>query len=123
MPELKVATSFYPLRLMAFTKSEVELTFEITNESNETYWTECSVQVPSVLSLVPDKDLATGKKRIGLIAPGETATGKCKIYSTARTYPDVHEIKITTFGYSRDGAVGARDDRKADLRCERINIQ
>lgn len=122
MPELKVATSLYPLRLTAFAKSEVELTIDVTNESNEPYWVECSVQVPGVLSLVPDKDLAVGKKRIGLLAPGETLNGKCKIYSTVRTYPDVHEVKVTTFGYSRDGAVGTRDDKKVDLRCERLSI-
>jgi len=122
MPEFKVATSFYPLRLTAYMKSEVELSIDVTNSSNEPYWTECTVEVPEVLSLVPDKELRHGKKRIGLIGPGETLGGKCKIYTLARAYPDLYQIKITTFGYSKDGAIGARDEKKADLRCERMSL-
>lgn len=122
MPEFKVSTSFYPLRLTAFMKSEVELTLDIMNTGNEAYWTECFVEVPDVLSLVPDKELRKGKKRIGFIGPGETLGGKCKIYTTARAYPDIYQIKITTFGYSKDGAISARDEKSADLRCERMSI-
>jgi len=122
MPEFTVATTFYPLRLTAYMKSEVELTIEVTNGSDEPYWTECTVEVPEVLSLVPDKELRRGKKRLGLVGPGETLSGKCKIYTTARAYPDAYQIKVTTFGYAKDGAIGTRDEKKVDLRCERISV-
>ncbi len=120
MAGIKVSTSFYPLRLTAFTKSEVELRIEVENQTDEPHWTECVVEVPDVLTLVPDKDVRKGKIRIGIVAPTEILTGKCKIYSTARTYPELFAVKVTAFGYSRDGAISVRDEKKIDLRCERL---
>jgi len=120
MPEFNISTSFHPLRLTAYSRSEVELRVEIENKGEEPYWTECVVEVPDVLSLVPDKDVRKGKIRVGIIAPEEIMTGKCKIYSTARTYPDIFTLKVTIFGYGRDGAISVRDEKRIDLRCERI---
>ncbi|VVC02647.1 Uncharacterised protein [Candidatus Burarchaeum australiense] len=121
MVGFKVSTSLYPLRLTAFTKSDVELRIEIENGTDEPHWTECVVEVPDVLTLVPDKDVRKGKIRIGIISPGEILSGKCKIYSTARTYPELFVLKVTAFGYSRDGAISIREEKKIDLRCERMS--
>jgi len=121
MPELVINTSFHPIRLTAYSKSEVELKVEVENTGEEPYWTECVVEVPDVLSLVPDRDVRKGKIRVGIIAPEEIRNGKCKVYATARTYPDIFVLKITAFGYSRDGAISVREEKRIDLRCERIS--
>ena len=121
MADFNILTSLYPLRLAAYSRSEVELRLEIENKGGEPYWTECVVEVPDVLSLVPDRDVRKGKIRIGIVAPGEIMSGKCKVYATARTYPEQYVLKITAFGYSRDGAISIRDEKRVDLRCERIS--
>ena len=85
MTDFSISTSFNPLRLTAYSRSEVELRLEIENKGEEPYWTECVIEVPDVLSLVPDRDVRKGKIRIGIIAPEEIMKGRCKIYSTSRT--------------------------------------
>ncbi|RLG19148.1 hypothetical protein DRN67_03455 [Candidatus Micrarchaeota archaeon] len=120
MAGFDISTAFHPLRLTAYSRSDVELKLEIENEDEEPYWTECVVEVPDVLSLVPDRDVRKGKIRVGIIAPGEVMSGKCKIYATARTYPEIYVLKITVFGYSRDGGISLREEKRVDLRCERI---
>jgi len=120
MPAFKLDTAFYPLRLNAYTRSDVEMTVTIENIGEEPLWTECDVLVPPVLSLAPDKDLTKGRLRIGIIAPGEIKMKKCKIYATARAYPDIYSIRLIAYGYGRDGAISAREDKKCDLRCERL---
>jgi hypothetical protein len=120
MPMFNIATRFHPIRLTAFMRNEVELSVEIENRSESPLWTECDITIPEAVSLAPDKDLHRGRLRIGIIAPKEILTGKCKIYANSRSYPDTYTLKLTAFGFGRDGAISAREDKKADLRCEQL---
>jgi len=115
-----IATRFYPIRLTAFMRNEVELSVEIENKSPSPLWTECDVTVPEAVSLAPDKELHRGRLRIGIISSGEILTGKCKVYANSRSYPDTFTVKLTAYGFGKDGAITAREDKKADLRCEQL---
>jgi hypothetical protein len=120
MATFRIATKFYPIRLNAFMRNEVELTIEIENMSDEPLWSECDVIVPPAISLAPDKELEKGRIRIGIINPNEIMTKKCKIYGSAKSYPDVYPIKLIVYGHGKDAAIVARDEKTVELRCERI---
>ncbi|MEM3399785.1 MAG: hypothetical protein QXP42_03050 [Candidatus Micrarchaeia archaeon] len=120
MSNFRIKSSFYPLSLTAYTKCNVELTLEIENIGNSDLWTECDVHVPEALSLAPDRSLQKGRLRIGIINPGETRYGRCKVYSSSKSYPDVFPVKLVVYGFGKDGAIVAREEKTAHLRCERI---
>lgn len=120
MPAFHINTRFFPIRLTAFMKNDVELSVEAENLTEAPLWTECDVVVPSPISLAPDRDLQAGRIRIGIINPKETKAGRCKIYAGAKSYPERYDIKLVVFGYGDDGAIAAREEKKIELRCERL---
>jgi hypothetical protein len=120
MANFRISTKFYPIRLNAFMRNEVELTIEIENTGNEPLWTQCEVMVPPAVSLAADKDIERGRINVGIINSREIMTKKCKIYGSAKSYPDLYPIKLTVFGFGKDAAIVAREDKTAELRCERI---
>ena len=120
MPIFNISTRFYPIRLTAFMRNEVELSIEIENKSEHPIWTECDVTIPEAISLAPDKELHRGRLRIGIINSREILTGKCKIYASARSYPESYVVKLTAYGFGKDGAITAREDKRVDLRCEQL---
>ncbi|MDD5317951.1 MAG: hypothetical protein PHF51_04460 [Candidatus ainarchaeum sp.] len=120
MPVFNIATRFHPIRLTAFMKNSVELSVEVENKSGEPYWTEFDVTVPEAVSLAPDRQLQRGRLRVGIINSGECLTGKCKVYGSSASYPDLYTLKVTVYGFGRDGAISAREERKVELRCEQL---
>ncbi len=101
-------------------RSEVELSIEIENQGEQSCWVECDVIVPDAISLAPERELSKGRIRVGIINPSENLTGKCKIYSGAKTYPDVYDLKLVVYGFGKDGAILQRDEKKTELRCEHL---
>ena len=118
---LRISTKFYPIRILAHMRNEVELNINVENKSNEHYWLEADAVLPnSVLSLAPDKELLQGRIRGGIVFPEESRTLRCKIYSNSGVYPDTYHIKLIAYAYGKDGAISHRDEATADLRCERV---
>ncbi|VVB66161.1 Uncharacterised protein [Candidatus Gugararchaeum adminiculabundum] len=111
---------FYPLRLNAFVRNEVELTIELENEANDIIWSECDIIVPEAVSLAPDRELTKGRVRVGIMRPREVLTKKCKIYGSARSYPEVYPVRIIAYGFGNDGSIVGREEKRIDLRCERL---
>jgi len=116
----RISPRFYPIRLNAYMRNEVELSIELENTGGESYWTECDVILPEALSLARDRELRMGRIRVGIINSKEILTGKCKIYADATSYPELYPIKIIAYGFGKDGSISQREEKKAELRCERI---
>jgi len=116
----RIAPRFYPLRLNAFMRSEVELSVDLENLTDLTAWIECDVVLPEAISLAPDRTLSKGRLRIGIVDPKGKASGKCKIYASARSYPDRYPVQLIAYAYGRDGAIMGREEAKTELRCEQI---
>jgi hypothetical protein len=120
MPVYRITTRFHPIRLMAYARNNVEMSIEVENTGDEPLWTECDVAVPDSVSLAPDKDLLKGRIRVGIINRGEILTGRCRVYGNARSYPDTYAIKLTAFGFGRDGGIKAREEKRVELRCDQL---
>ncbi|MEM4554333.1 MAG: hypothetical protein QXT25_00590 [Candidatus Anstonellaceae archaeon] len=117
---LNPTTHFYPIRLVAYVRNEVEMEVSVHNSGSEPRWIECDVAVPEAISLAPDRQLSKGRMRVGIALPGGKASKKVKIYGGAGSYPDTYTIRLTIFGFGADGAIAERYDLKAELRCERV---
>ena len=116
---LNPTTHFSPIRMSAYVRSEVEMEVTVRNEGNEARWVECDIAIPEAVSLAPDRMLAKGRMRIGIVLPDERLSKKIKIYGGASSYPDTYTIRLTIFGFGADGVVAERYETKAELRCER----
>ncbi len=116
----RISPRFHPIRLGAYMTGQVELSIEIENTGEQPCWVECSVSVPDALSLAPDKELGMGRIRIGIINPGESLMGKCKIYAGAKSYPDLYPVKLVAYGFGKDGVILQREEKKTELRCEHV---
>lgn len=117
---LNPATHFSPIRLSAYVRNEVEMEVSVKNEGHEPLWVECDLTIPEAISLAPDRLLAHGRMRIGIALPGEKISKKIRIYAGASSYPDTYTLRLTFFGYGKDGTIAQRCELKADLRCERL---
>ncbi|MFA4983349.1 MAG: hypothetical protein WC588_03985 [Candidatus Micrarchaeia archaeon] len=119
MPMLNPSTHFSPIRMEAYMRNEVDLELIVRNEGQEPLWIEADVVVPAAISLAPDRSLAKGRVRIGIALAGERISKKLKVYGGASSYPDTYAIRLTFFGYGKDGAIGERCELKSELRCEK----
>jgi hypothetical protein len=117
---LGISYKFSPIRLTAFMRNEVEMDVSVENRTKEPCWVEADVNVPKAISLAPDRELATGRLRIGIIKPNEILSKKVRIYGGASSYPELYQIRIIAFAFGKDGTITERAERKAELRCERI---
>jgi hypothetical protein len=116
---LSATTHFNPIRLEAFVRNEVEMEIFVKNESKEVLWIEADINIPEAISLAPDRTLSRGRTRIGIAYPNEKISKKIKIFAGAGSYPDTYIIRITLYGYGKDGAISTRLDLKSELRCEK----
>lgn len=116
---LNPSTHFTPIRMAAYVRNEVEMEVSVRNEGNSPRWVECDIATPDAVSLAPDRSLSKGRMRIGIALPGEKISKKMKIYGGAGSYPDTYAIRLTFFGYGKDGTIGERCELKSELRCER----
>ena len=116
---LVATTHFTPIRMIAYMRNEVEMDVSVKNDGFEPRWVECDVQIPEAVSLAPDRLLSRGRIRIGIVLPRERLEKKVKIFGGASSYPDTYVLRLTFFGYGKDGSIAERAEIKADLRCER----
>ncbi|MEM4633833.1 MAG: hypothetical protein QW275_01630 [Candidatus Anstonellaceae archaeon] len=116
---LNPSTHFSPIRMEAYVRNEVEMEVAVKNEGNEPLWIEADIFVPEAVSLAPDRQLSKGRIRVGIALPGEKISKKVKIFGGASSYPDNYPIRLTFFGYGKDGAISQRCELKSELRCER----
>ena len=112
-------THFSPIRMPAFMRSEVEMEVTVKNEGNAPLWVEADLVIPEAVSLAPDKTLPHGRMRIGIALPGERISKKVRIFGGAQSYPDTYVLRLTLFGYGKDGTIVERCELRADLRCEK----
>jgi len=112
-------THFSPIRMPAFMRSEVEMEVTVKNEGNAPLWVESDLVIPEAISLAPDKMLSHGRMRIGIALPGERISKKIHIFGGASSYPDTYALRLTFFGYGKDGTILERCEMRADLRCEK----
>jgi hypothetical protein len=117
---LDIKTSFYPIRIMAHQRNEVELEVDVLNTAASPLWIECDIKLPEAISLAPDRILTSGKTRMGIVIPGKSIKKKIKIYAGAQSYPDTYRIAYTIFAFGPDGVIAYRQDGKTDLRCLRF---
>lgn len=113
-------THFSPIRLVAYARNEVEMEVAVKNEGGEPLWVECDVSIPDAISLAPDRMLSKGRVRVGIVLPHERISKKIRIYGGPSSYPDTYTLRLTFFGFGKDGAISERNEMRTDLRCERI---
>ena len=116
---LNPATHFTPIRMAAYVRNEVEMEVSVRNEGEQPRWVECDITIPEAISLAPDRMLAHGRMRLGICLPREKISKKIKLYGGASSYPDTYVLRLTFFGYGKDGTIGERYELKSDLRCEK----
>ena len=117
---LAPTTRFSPIRLVAYARNEVEMEVAVKNEGSEPLWVECDLSIPEAVSLAPDRMLSKGRMRIGIVLPRERISKKIRIYGGASSYPDTYALRLTIFGFGKDGTIAERNEVRADLSCERI---
>lgn len=116
---LNPTTHFTPIRMAAYVRNEVEMEVSVKNEGESPRYLECDISIPEAVSLAPDRMLPKGRMRIGIALPRERISKKIKIYGGASSYPDTYAIRLTIFGYGKDGTIEERYEVKAELRCEK----
>ncbi len=112
-------THFSPIRMPSYVRSEVEMEVSVKNEGASPLWVEADLVIPEAISLAPDKTLPHGRLRIGIALPGEHISKKVRIFGGASSYPDTYVLRLTFFGFGKDGTIAERCELRADLRCEK----
>lgn len=123
MPEIKASLSLAPERIKPFGYVELDLNLSISTTGSEPYWIEAVYEIPSPLSLAPDKNLSTAKALIGILQPGETREKRVKLYAGSETYPEIYKIKVTLYLYDKDGAISERKEYIKELECAEVSAK
>ena len=111
---------FYPVRIIASIKNETEMDISVENKGQEPSWIETDVILPEELSLSADKLLKNGRLRLGIVAPGEVKTTRCKIYANSKTYPGTYKVGVIGYSFNKEGIVVRKEEAKTELRCVKI---
>lgn len=120
MAQVDASISLSQERIRAFVYSEFELNLSISSSDRDPYWAEAVYEVPSPLSLAPDKALQSAKSLVGILQNSETRQKRVKIYAGNETYPEIYKIKITIFLYDNDGAISERKEYVKEIECADI---
>ncbi|HVA82585.1 MAG TPA: hypothetical protein VNF06_00275 [Candidatus Aquilonibacter sp.] len=123
MPEIQASLTLAPERIKPFGYIELELNLSISTDSPEPYWIEAVYEIPSPLSLAPDKNLSTAKALIGILQKGETREKRIKLYAGSETYPEIYKIKVTLYFYDKDGAISERKEYIKELECAEVSAK
>ena len=118
---LRMTTHFFPMRLIAFRRNYVEMEVTVLNKGSEPYWIESDIEIPDPISLAPDKHVTRGRARLGIVFPNRELSKRIKIYGGMGSYPDTYKIRMTFYGFDTRGVISIRADKKATLRCERLD--
>ncbi len=116
---LNPSTHFSPIRMEAYVRNEVEMELSVKNDGGTPRWVEADIEVPGAVSLAPDRSLAKARVRVGIALMGEKISKKIKVYGGAGSYPDTYTIRLTFYGYDKEGTIVERTEFKSELRCER----
>ncbi|MCD6523027.1 MAG: hypothetical protein J7K68_04720 [Candidatus Diapherotrites archaeon] len=94
-PQMRVRTSFTPLRMVAGRKETVILAVEVKNRSNTAKNYSVSVKLPFVLNFVGENLLKEKRVRLGGIEPNQSKDAIFKIYGKYNIQPGSYNIEIT----------------------------
>ncbi|MCL4363369.1 hypothetical protein M1439_02895 [Candidatus Marsarchaeota archaeon] len=118
MSDLSVSAKFIPEKLKAYAKNDVTMVISLNNASKTNhYWCECDVNVKSPLSLAHDRELDTGRTRMGIAHPESKIEKHIKVYTRPNNFPDDYTIKITAYVYDQDGAISERIELPVKIEC------
>lgn len=116
---LASTTHFSPIRMLAYMRNEVEMEVTVKNDGDEPRWVECDLVIPEAISLAPDRMLSKGRMRVGIVLPRDSISKRIRLHGGPSSYPDTYAIRLTFFGYGKDGTIAERSEIRTDLRCER----
>ncbi len=109
---------FEPEALKAYAKSEPFLILTLKNEDSSSYWCECDVNVKPPLSLAHDKELNTGRTKVGIVKPNGSLDKKIRLFTRPNNFPDEYPIGVTSYIYDEDGAIAERVETNGTLACK-----
>ncbi len=118
MQNAEIVIELTPAKLKAYARNELQMTVALRNLSDTaTFWGECEVNVVSPLSLAPDTELNTGRMRIGLMNPLESASKVVRLYTRPNNFPDEYSVSVVAYIYDKDGAIAERIEKRSTVLC------
>ena len=117
MPEINATLDILPEKIKPFAFKELDMSLKVDTKEEGRYWLECIFDVPTPLSLAPDKELQNGKVLIGILDKENPREKKVKICAANDVYPDTYKIRATLFVYDSDGAIAERKEYAKELEC------
>ena len=119
MAIVEVSASFEPATLKAYSKNEAYLVLSLKSlDGAAPYWCECDVTVKPPLSLAHDKELNTGRTKVGIVKPNGSMSKKIRVYTMPNNFPDDYKASVTAYVYGDDGAIAERTEKSASVPCK-----
>jgi hypothetical protein len=114
-----VILEFEPKSLTGSRKNEITMRLRVSAPSGGNhYWCECDITANAPLSLAHDKDLHTGRTRVGIISPVKSIEKQVKLYTNPAIRAMDYMVSVTTYLYDEDGAIADRHDTSTVIKCE-----
>ncbi len=110
MHDVDVRLEFEPKAFSSGARNELIMTISISCGEAQPHWCECDIEVKSPVSLAPDKELAFGRTRVGIVSAVRQISKPVKIYTTRDVVDGDYTIGITAYLYDEDGAISVRKE-------------
>lgn len=108
-----------PGTLKAYSKNEAYLVLSLKSaDGTASYWCECDVSVKPPLSLAHDKELNTGRTKVGIIKPNGEIAKRIRLFTMPNNFPDDYSLSITAYIYGEDGAIAERIEKNESVPCK-----
>lgn len=88
-----------------------------SSDAAASYWCECDVSVKPPLSLAHDKELNTGRTKVGIVRPNSSLSKRVRLFILPNNFPDDYQVSITAYVYGEDGAISERIEKMEHLPC------
>lgn len=116
---MDISASFEPAALKAYSKNEPYLVISLKSaDGAASYWCECDVTVKPPLSLAHDKELNTGRTKVGIVKPTGTLSKRIRLFTMPNNFPDDYQVSITAYVYGEDGTIAERFEKKESVPCK-----
>lgn len=76
------------------------------------------MNVKPPLSLAHDKELNTGRTKVGIVKPNGSLDKRIRLFPRPNNFPDDYPVSVTAYIYDGDGAIAERMETNGTLPCK-----
>ncbi len=115
---MKVSLSTYPDSVSAYPAKPIELIIEVESTLETPLWLEAEVRVEPGMSFALNKNINSGRFRLGICEGRDTLSKSIKLYTGHNVRPYLYKCNVSVFAFDKNGISAGREDKHTLIKAK-----